>query len=389
MCVKEYMLDLFEKIYGSSDGVRVFFAPGRVNLIGEHTDYNGGHVFPCALTLGTYAAVRKRKDNKIRMYSKNIAKGNIIERNYGDFSVTNKNNWSNYPYGVVWALSQKGIHLEQGFDVVYYGNIPSGAGLSSSASIEVLTAYMLREIYGYKMELQDIALMCQYSENNYNGMNCGIMDQFASAMGKEGHAIFLDTAKLEYEYAPVNLENKKIVIMNTNKKHNLGTSKYNERRSESEAALRSLQTRLPIKSLGDMSAEQFEEYKYLIDNSVNRKRAKHAVYENQRTIQAYNALVANDIERFGQLMIQSHESLRDDYEVSCRELDILVAEGIDCKGVCGIRMTGGGFGGCCVSIIDSEYVDEASAIIGSRYEKAVGYKCDFYTVLPGGGPAEL
>lgn len=387
--MKEYMLGLFEQTYGSSDGVRVFFAPGRVNLIGEHTDYNGGHVFPCALTLGTYAAVRKRKDNKIRMYSKNIAKGNIIERNYGDFSVTNKNNWSNYPYGVVWALSQKGIHLEQGFDVVYYGNIPSGAGLSSSASIEVLTAYMLREIYGYEMELQDIALMCQYSENNYNGMNCGIMDQFASAMGKEGHAIFLDTAKLEYEYAPVNLENKKIVIMNTNKKHNLGTSKYNERRSESEAALKSLQTRLQIKSLGDMSAEQFEEYKYLIDNPVNRKRAKHAVYENQRTIQAYNALVANDIERFGQLMIQSHESLRDDYEVSCRELDILVAEGIGCKGVCGIRMTGGGFGGCCVSIIDSEYVDEASAIIGSRYEKAVGYKCDFYTVLPGGGPAEL
>ena len=199
--MKEYMLDLFKQIYGDNMGVRVFFAPGRVNLIGEHTDYNGGHVFPCALTLGTYAAVRRRNDNKIRMYSKNITKGSVIEREYGDFSIINKNNWSNYPYGVVWALAQKGIHIDSGFDVVYYGNIPAGAGLSSSASIEVLTAYMLRNLYGYEMNNVDIALMCQYSENNYNGMNCGIMDQFASAMGKEGHAIFLDTAKLEYKYA--------------------------------------------------------------------------------------------------------------------------------------------------------------------------------------------
>lgn len=387
--MKDYMLDLFKQIYGDNMGVRVFFAPGRVNLIGEHTDYNGGHVFPCALTLGTYAAVRRRNDNKIRMYSKNITKGSVIEREYGDFSIINKNNWSNYPYGVVWALAQKGIHIDSGFDVVYYGNIPAGAGLSSSASIEVLTAYMLRNLYGYEMNNVDIALMCQYSENNYNGMNCGIMDQFASAMGKEGHAIFLDTAKLEYKYAPVKLNNKKIVIMNTNKRHNLGTSKYNERRRESEAALKALQTKLPINSLGDMSGEQFEEYKGLIDNPVQRKRAKHAVYENQRTIKAYNALIKDDIEAFGRLMVQSHESLRDDYEVSCRELDIMVSEGLKHKGVYGIRMTGGGFGGCAVSIIDSDRADEVILLVGSEYEKAVGYKADFYTVLPGGGPSEL
>ncbi len=387
--MKEKMLKLFRQVYGDDSGVRVFFAPGRVNLIGEHTDYNGGHVFPCALTLGTYAAVRKRADKKIRMYSQNITRGNIIEREYGDFSVINKNNWSNYPYGVVWALQQKGIYIDSGFEVVYYGDIPAGAGLSSSASIEVLTAYMLRELYGFDMGLCDIALMCQYSENNYNGMNCGIMDQFASAMGRKGHAIFLDTARLEYEYAPVKLENKKIVIMNTNKKHSLGTSKYNERRSESEAALKAFQTKLPVKSLGDMTIEQFEEYKGLVSDPVHRKRAKHAVYENRRTIQAYNALAANDIKQFGRLMVQSHESLRDDYEVSCRELDIMVSEGLKHEGVYGIRMTGGGFGGCCVSIIDSDRLSDITKAIGSEYEKAVGYKCDFYTVLPGGGPAEL
>lgn len=387
--MKEKLMDLFRQIYGDDEGVRVFFAPGRINLVGEHTDYNGGHVFPCALTLGTYAAVRKRNDNKIRMYSWNIPKGSIIEREYGDFRIISKNNWSNYPYGIVWTLSQRGIHIDRGFDVVYYGNIPSGAGLSSSASIEVLTAYMLRQLYGYEMNNIDMALMCQYSENNYNGMNCGIMDQFASAMGKKGNAIFLDTKTLEYEYAPIQLKDKKIVIMNTNKRHNLGTSKYNERRSESEAALKAIQTRLAIESLGDMQIDQFEEYKGLIKDPVQRKRAKHAVYENRRTIEGYNALINNDIERFGQLMIESHKSLRDDYEVSCRELDIMVSEGIKHKGVYGIRMTGGGFGGCCVSIIDSDCVDEVIASVGRAYEKAVGYKGDFYTVLAGGGPAEL
>lgn len=385
----EFMAEIFEKVYGDRNGIRVFFAPGRVNLIGEHTDYNGGHVFPCALTLGTYAAVRKRDDNIIRMYSENIPEGLVVERELGDYTIYCKNSWSNYPFGVIWALDKQGKKLTCGYDIVYYGNIPGGAGLSSSASIEVLTAYMFNELCGWDISLVDISILCQYSENNYNGMNCGIMDQFASAMGKENYAIFLDTATLEYEYAPIELDDKIILIINSNVKHSLRSSKYNERRSESEAALLALKAKLDIETLGDLDEETFNESMDLIKNPIERKRAKHAVYENRRTIKAYNALKSGDIEEFGKLMVESHLSLRDDYEVSCKEIDCIVDLGIHCDGVYGIRITGGGFGGCCVSIVDADKADAVISYIGSKYKEAVGYGADFYTVKAGSGPCEV
>lgn len=385
----EFMAEIFEKVYGDRNGIRVFFAPGRVNLIGEHTDYNGGHVFPCALTLGTYAAVRKRDDNIIRMYSENIPEGLVVERELGDYTIYCKNSWSNYPFGVIWALDKQGKKLTCGYDIVYYGNIPGGAGLSSSASIEVLTAYMFNELCGWDISLVDISILCQYSENNYNGMNCGIMDQFASAMGKENHAIFLDTATLEYEYAPIELDDKIILIINSNVKHSLSSSKYNERRSESEAALLALKAKLDIETLGDLDEETFNENMDLIKNPIERKRAKHAVYENRRTIKAYNALKSGDIEEFGKLMVESHLSLRDDYEVSCKEIDCIVDLGTHCDGVYGIRITGGGFGGCCVSIVDADKADAVISYIGSKYKEAVGYGADFYTVKAGSGPCEV
>lgn len=385
----EFMAEIFEKVYGDRNGIRVFFAPGRVNLIGEHTDYNGGHVFPCALTLGTYAAVRKRDDNIIRMYSENIPEGLVVERELGDYTIYCKNSWSNYPFGVIWALDKQGKKLTCGYDIVYYGNIPGGAGLSSSASIEVLTAYMFNELCGWDISLVDISILCQYSENNYNGMNCGIMDQFASAMGKENYAIFLDTATLEYEYAPIELDDKIILIINSNVKHSLSSSKYNERRSESEAALLALKAKLDIETLGDLDEETFNENMDLIKNPIERKRAKHAVYENRRTIKAYNALKSGDIEEFGKLMVESHLSLRDDYEVSCKEIDCIVDLGMHCDGVYGIRITGGGFGGCCVSIVDADKADAVISYIGSKYKEAVGYGADFYTVKAGSGPCEV
>lgn len=387
--MKTKMMNIFSNVYGDNEGVRVFFAPGRVNLIGEHTDYNGGHVFPCALTLGTYGAIRKRDDKLIHLYSENVSSGLIVERELGDYTIYKKGAWSNYPYGIFWALDKYGINIDCGFDIAFYGDIPPGSGLSSSASIEVLTAYMLREMLGFEKSFSDIALLCQYSENNYNGMNCGIMDQFASANGKEGHAIFLDTAALSYEYAPLELKGKTILIINTNVKHSLGSSKYNERRTESETALADLQKVLDIKTLGDIDEETFDANCAVIKDDVCRRRAKHAVYENRRTIKAYNALCKNDIKTFGELMKQSHISLRDDYEVTCRELDILFEEGQKLDGVWGIRMTGGGFGGCLVSIIDSDKEKDITRALKRIYRERCNMEASFYTVLAGSGPCEL
>lgn len=387
--MKEKLTELFGEIYKYKDGVSVYFAPGRVNLIGEHTDYNGGHVFPCALTIGTYAAVKLRNDNKIRMYSDNFPKKGMCEIEVGDYSYVEKPDWCNYPIGVIWALYKKGYVLDRGIDIVYYGDIPNGSGLSSSASIEVLTAYFLNDIFGFGIDLTEIALLCQYSENNFNGSNCGIMDQFASANGKAGNAIFLDTATLEYEYAPVRLDGQSLLIINTNKKHNIASSHYNDRRREAETALSQLQKEIDIHSLGELSESKFEEYKNCIGDEILLKRARHAVYENQRTIKAKKALKENDIKLFGKLMVESHISLRDDYEVSCRELDVIVEEALKLDGVWGIRMTGGGFGGCCVGIFDTDKINEIKKNIDAVYEERCGIKAEFYDVSIGDGPHRL
>ena len=353
--MKKKLFDKFEEIFGSSEDARFYFSPGRVNLIGEHTDYNGGHVFPCALTLGTYGAARKREDNKIRFYSMNLDTFGVVEVSLDDLSYKKTYNWANYPLGVVWAFAEKGHAIDTGFDMIIWGNIPNGSGLSSSASLEVLTGVILTDLFGIdSLSMTDLALIGQYSENNFNGCNCGIMDQFAVAMGKKDNAIFLDTSTLNYEYAPCVLDGAKIVITNSKVKHSLVDSAYNDRRNECAEALKALQTELDIKALGDLTPEEFEAHKDLIKDEIQLKRAKHAVYENQRTIDAVAALKAGDIETFGQLMNQSHISLRDDYAVSCDEIDILVDLAWAIPGVLGSRITGGGFGGCTVSIVKDE-----------------------------------
>ena len=387
--MKEMVLKKFEELYGDVQGVNVYFAPGRVNLIGEHTDYNGGHVFPCALTIGTYAAARKRADRKLNFYSMNFEELGVIESSLDDLTPSQAAGWTNYPKGVMWAFAERGMTMDCGLDIVLNGNIPNGSGLSSSASLEVLTGYMLKDLYGFDVTNIDLAKIGQYSENNFNGMNCGIMDQFASAMGKKDNAIFLDTADLSYEYAPLVLDGAKIVVTNSNVKHSLVNSAYNERRSECEKALEELQTVIDIKGLGDLTEEQYEAHKSAIKDEVCVRRAKHAVYENQRTIRAVEALRKNDLKLFGELMNASHVSLRDDYEVSCAEIDVLVEEAWKIDGVIGSRITGGGFGGCTVSIVRDETVDIFKEKVAAAYQERVGKTAGFYVVEIGDGPGRI
>jgi galactokinase len=385
----EEVLAKFKEIFGDEGEIGVYFAPGRVNMIGEHTDYNGGHVFPCALTIGTYGIARKRSDKKLRFYSMNFEKLGVIESSVEDLKPEKEADWTNYPKGVMWAFGEKGMKVEYGMDLVLFGNIPNGSGLSSSASVEVLTGFILRDMYGFDVTNQDLALIGQFSENQFNGVNCGIMDQFAIAMGKAGNAIFLDTATLKYEYAPLVLKDAKIVIACSNKKRGLGDSKYNERRSECEQALAEIKKVADIKTLGDLSEEQFEADKSAITSDICRKRAKHAVYENQRTLKAVEALKNNDVALFGKLMNESHVSLRDDYEVTGIELDTLVEEAWKIDGVIGSRMTGAGFGGCTVSIVKDNAVDTFIEKVGTEYKNKIGYAADFYVVEIGDGPQKL
>ena len=387
--MKNQVLQKFAELYGGEGDIRTYFAPGRVNLIGEHTDYNGGHVFPCALTMGTYAAARKREDRTLRFYSMNFEKLGVIESSLEELVPSKEAGWTNYPKGVMWAFGEKGMKVPFGMDLLLYGNIPNGSGLSSSASVEVLTGYILRDFFGFEVSNQDLALIGQYAENHFNKVNCGIMDQFAIAMGKKDNAIFLDTADLSYTYAPIALAGAKIVIASSNKKRGLGDSKYNERRSECETALAELQQVVQIGSLGDLDEETFEKYQSAIKDEVRRKRAKHAVCENQRTVRAVEALKANDVALFGRLMNDSHVSLRDDYEVTGIELDTLVEEAWKVEGVIGSRMTGAGFGGCTVSIVKDEAIDSFIEKVGSAYEEKIGYGADFYVVEIGDGPVML
>jgi galactokinase len=387
--IQNDVLEKFKELYGADGDIRVYFAPGRVNLIGEHTDYNGGHVFPCALTIGTYMAARKRSDRKVRFYSINFGKLGVIECSLDELTPEENGSWTNYPLGVIWAFDGRDMRLDCGLDIAIYGNIPNGSGLSSSASLEVVTGYMLKDMYGFDVSNQALALIGQYSENNFNGCNCGIMDQFASAMGKKNHAIFLDTADLSYEYAPVELDGAKIVVTNSLVKHSLVTSAYNDRRNESAQALLDLQQVCGIKSLGELTEEEFDKYASSIKDETNRRRAKHAVYENQRTIKAVEALKKNDIETFGKLMNASHVSLRDDYETSCEECDILAETAWEIPGVIGSRITGGGFGGCTVSLVKDEAIDAFQEKLTAVYQEKVGKTPEFYVVEIGDGPSRL
>ena len=388
--MKEKLLAEFSKIFGGDGQAELFFSPGRVNLIGEHTDYNGGHVFPCALTIGTYGAVRKRADRKLRLYSMNFSGTGIWETSLDELTPCPEDRWTNYPKGVLWALQEKGYEVPFGFDLLVYGNIPNGSGLSSSASLEVLIGTIAKKFYGLDMlTMEEIAKIGQYSENHYNGVNCGIMDQFAVAMGKKNHAIYLDTATLEYEYAPLELGDARIVIACSNKKRGLADSAYNTRRSECETALQELQQVVKVDTLGDLSEEEFEQYKDAIKDPVRVRRARHAVYENQRTRKAAEALKKGDLAEFGRLMNESHVSLRDDYEVTGIELDTLAETAWEQPGVIGSRMTGAGFGGCTVSIVKNDAIDAFIENVGRKYESVIGYAADFFVVEAGDGARRL
>lgn len=387
---KEELIQEFTKIYGEGETPKCVFSPGRVNMIGEHTDYNGGHVFPAALTIGTYFAARKRDDRKVCFFSGNFPQNGIIERSLDELAYDRAKGFSNYPMGMIWAYQEKlGLTTPTGIDVYLWGNIPNASGLSSSASVEVGMGKILNVLFGFDVPNQEIALTGQYSENNYNGVNCGIMDQFSIAMGKEDCAIFLDCATLSYEYAPLKLDGAKVVISCTNKKRGLADSKYNERRAECEMALSELQKEVDIKALGELTEEEFLAHKGAIKNVLRQKRARHAVFENQRTIKAVALLKEGKVEEFGKLMNASHVSLRDDYEVTGIELDTLAEVSWTVPGCIGARMTGAGFGGCAVAIVKDEAIDNYIKTVGDAYLKKIGYKADFYVVSLGDGTYEL
>ena len=380
--------DNFINVFNVKDQ-HLFFSPGRVNLIGEHTDYNGGHVFPCALSFGTYGIISKRNDRKVRLYSMNFEDLGVIEFSL-DYMVYDKSHdWANYPKAVIKTFENHGYRTEHGFDILFYGNIPNGAGLSSSASLEVLMAVIINYLNNFNLDMISMVKMCQEAENKFIGVNCGIMDQFAIGMGTEGCAILLDCNTLEYRYSKINMEGYKIVIGNTNKKRGLADSKYNERRSECETALAQIQTVKNINSLGELTEEEFEEVKNVITDPIVRKRAKHAVYENQRTLKAVKALENNNLLLFGKLMSESHISLRDDYEVTGKELDTLVSLAWEMPGVIGARMTGAGFGGCTVSIVKEENVQNFIDTITKKYTEIIGYAPDFYVATISDGARKL
>ena len=381
--IKEFT-DIFEV-----PGEALFFSPGRVNLIGEHTDYNGGMVFPCSITFGTYAVVSKRTDSCMRLFSNNFKEKGIIDVALQTLHYDKKDDWANYVKGVLYFLQQEGFEIPCGLNILIEGNIPNGAGLSSSASLEVLTGTILKETFQLPISKLDIIKLSQKAENQFVGMNCGIMDQFIIGMGKKDHAIALDTGTLEYTYAPVQLKQASIIIMNTNKQRGLTDSKYNERRAECEHALSQIQTVVKIKNLCDLKETEFEKVQHVITSPVERKRARHAVLENIRVKKAIAALEKNDIEEFGALMNASHISLRDDYEVTGIELDTLVESAWNQSGTIGARMTGAGFGGCAIAIVRNDDIEDFTAAVRREYTQAIGYEPDFYIASIGDGAGKL
>ncbi|WP_335996554.1 galactokinase [Fusobacterium polymorphum] len=386
----ENLVKDFKEIFKYSGEVETFFSPGRVNLIGEHTDYNGGFVFPCALDFGTYAVVKKREDKIFRMYSKNFENLGIIEFNLDNLVYEKKDDWANYPKAVVKTFLDRNYKIDSGFDVLFFGNIPNGAGLSSSASIEVLTAVILKDLFKLDVDMVEMVKMCQVAENKFIGVNSGIMDQFAVGMGKKDNAILLDCNTLNFEYVPVKLKNMSIVIANTNKKRGLADSKYNERRSSCEEAVKVLNNNgVNIKYLGELTVAEFEKVKHYITDEEQLKRATHAVTENERAKVAVEFLKKDDITEFGKLMNKSHISLRDDYEVTGLELDSLVEAAWEEKGTVGSRMTGAGFGGCTVSIVENDYVDSFIKNVGKKYKEKTGLEASFYIANIGDGAGKI
>ena len=378
----------FEKVFGT-EADHTFFSPGRINLIGEHTDYNGGHVFPAAISLGTHGAARKREDKKLRFYSANFEEQGIIEVSLENLCFNKKHNWTNYPKGVLHFLQKAGYVIDKGMDIYVSGNIPNGSGLSSSASLELLTGIIVEKLFDLKLDRLDLVKIGKQTENEFIGVNSGIMDQFAIGMGADQRAIYLDTNTLEYDLVPLELKDNVVVIMNTNKRRELADSKYNERRAECEKAVEELNKNLSIATLGELDEWSFDEYSYLIEDENRLKRARHAVLENQRTLQAMAALQAGNLEKFGRLMNASHVSLEHDYEVTGLELDTLVHTAWEQEGVLGARMTGAGFGGCAIALVGKDAVESFKENVGRKYQEVVGYAPSFYIAEVAGGSRVL
>ncbi|WP_028783934.1 galactokinase [Thalassobacillus devorans] len=378
----------FQTIFNTTQPIRTFFAPGRINLIGEHTDYNGGHVFPAAISYGTYALGAKRNDSKLRLYSLNFPETGIIECDLSELNYNEEQEWANYPKGI-FSLLTKEVTFSKGADILFYGNIPNGAGLSSSASIELATSALINGLYNIMVDRIDMIKLGQKVENTYIGVNSGIMDQFSIGLGKQEHAILLNCDSLQYQYAPLRLTDHVIIIINTNKKRSLTGTQYNNRRKECERALLDLQKKLNIHSLGELSKEVFEHNKHLITNVVDKKRAKHVVYENARTLEAFDNLQKGDLHAFGQLLNTSHVSLRDDYEVTGKELDVIVETAWKQEGVLGARMTGAGFGGCAIALVEKEHLEAFKKNVNNTYVEKVGYEATFYNPKIGDNIKEI
>ena len=383
------LIDKHKEVFSTETALRSFFSPGRVNLIGEHTDYNGGHVFPCSITQGTYGIADKRDDREVHCYSMNFEERGVIVFNLDDLSYVEADSWANFVKGMLKYLIEAGHSIDSGFNVLIYGNIPNGAGLSSSASLELLIGVIAENLFNLTLDRLDLIKIGQKTENQFMGVNSGIMDQFAIGMGSKDMAIFLNTNTLDYDLVPAEFGDNVILIMNTNKRRELADSKYNQRRSECEEALRRLQTELAINSLGELTEESFEANRSLINDEVLERRAKHAVYENVRTLLAKDVLTKGSLKEFGELLNQSHISLRDDYEVTGIELDTLVEAAWQQAGVLGARMTGAGMGGCAIALVNSENVEEVKAAVQAAYKEKIGYAADFYVAQIGDGAKEL
>lgn len=377
----------FESVFKEKPD-RVFFSPGRVNLIGEHIDYNGGHVFPCAISLGTYGLVSMRTDDQVACYSLNFETDGVRTFSTKAIHYQADQTWLNYISGTVHLMQEQAGRAVRGFNLLIQGDIPNGAGLSSSASLELLVAYIANQTSQLGLSRLDLIKVGQAVENQFIGVNTGIMDQFAVAMGQENEALFLDVNTLEFDRVPADFGKYALLIMNTNKRRELADSKYNQRRAECEEALARLQKTLDIKHLGDLDVETFEANRHLIADPILEARAKHAVYENQRTLQARAALMDHDIEQFANLLNQSHQSLKEDYQVTGIELDTLVQVAWDHAAVLGARMTGAGMGGCAIALVQKEYLDQVQTEIAQAYQQKIGYAPSFYLAEVSSGTCE-
>ncbi|MCR5347281.1 MAG: galactokinase [Fretibacterium sp.] len=379
----------FYELYGKDTQPELFFAPGRVNLIGEHTDHEGGHVFPCAIDFGIWALAAVCPGETVRLCSLNFGDQGVVEAPAHGIEHDIARGWANYPLGVLRILEDHGYALPAGLNLLFQGNLPEGAGLSSSAAIEVLTACIVNDLFGFGLDGVKRALLSQEAENRFIGVQCGIMDQFAVSMGKKDHAILLDCAKLDYRYAPLPLGGCRLVIANSNVPHSLASSEYNLRRQQCEAALADIQKVRPAENLCELSEDEFNAVQEAIRTPEALRRARHAVTEDARAVRAVAALEAGDLVTFGELMKGSHLSLRNDYEVTIPELDALAELAWAHPGVVGSRMTGGGFGGCTVSIVERDAVEDFIRVVGEEYARRTGRRASFYVTGTANGAGRV